>query len=216
VYAYFAQHFSFKNAEKLAINYILLNSIDLSNLLNQQIPNNQYTISASSEQKNYPVSNLTDMNFATAYVPAIKGGIGEKIVIRFKEPTKVDELVIVNGYHKNGKTYLENNRIKNIEVIAEGNTYWENEVGKTIINSEKRELTLSYDVNNAYIPIRLEQLKFHPDVSAATISYMFDSFKTTKIELTIKEIYPGTKYNDTCISEIILLEQKHNKYKIDQ
>jgi hypothetical protein len=215
VYVYSTQHFSFKNAEKLAINYILLNSIDLSNLLKQQIPKNQYTILASSEQKNYPVSNLTDMDFATAYVPATKGGLGEKIVIQFKEPTKVNELVIVNGYHKNEKTYLENNRIKNIVVIAEGNSYWKNEAGKVIIDDEKRELTLSYDVNNAYIPIHLDQLKFHPDVSATTIAHTFDSFKTTKIELTITEIYPGTKYNDTCISEIILLEQEHKKYKID-
>jgi hypothetical protein len=205
LFSYTTQNFPFKNATPLTVNYILINNIPLPDLLNLRIPNEQYTISVTSEQKNYLASNLNDMNPATAWVTSDKGGVGEKIIIRFNKPTDVSELMLINGYHKNEKTYLENNRIRKMNVTVKGKVYWKNEVA-----DDERYVDLSYESNNNYRPVSFERLKQHPDVSSVQIAYPFETFKATWIELAIEEVYKGTKYDDTCISEIILFgkEQK--------
>lgn len=200
LYSYSGQNFSFKNAKSLEISYLLINNLPVTDLLNRIIPTDQFTISASNEQKNYPVSNLCDGDITTAWVSSIRSGIGEKITIQFKKPTDVSNLVLINGYHKNEKTYLENNRIRKIDIIAEGKIYKED--GSTEENV--RNMELSWAANDKYLPVSFERLKQHPDMSSVKVSYPYESFKATKIELTIREIYRGTKYDDTCISEIIL------------
>ena len=202
LYTYNTPNFSFKNATPLTVDYSLINNIPLPDLLNMRIPNNQYALSTSSEQKNYPASNLNDMNPATAWVTSGQNRLGEKIIIQFKEPTDVSELVLINGYHKNAKTYLENNRILNMDITVKG--YWDKD-------DYEQTHQLSCQPNNKYLPISFEHLKQHTDVFSVPISGTFDTFKTTRIELTIEAIYQGTKYDDTCISEIILFGKE--KYR---
>jgi hypothetical protein len=208
MYFYTEQNFLFKDTPALSINYQLINNIPLSDWLNKRIPDEEYTITVSSEQIKYPASNLNDMDVSTVWTPPIKGGVNEKITIRFNQPTAVSDLVLVNGYHKSKKTYQENNRVKSIEINAEGQTYRNNK-----INKEERSLRLFFNdsSNDAYLPVDFENLKSHPDVSSALIAYPLDTFKVTKIELIIDDVYPGTKYDDLCVGEIILFRNEEKK-----
>ena len=211
LYVYNTQNFSFKDAVPLTVDYSLINNISLPDLLNLRIPNNQYSISVSNEQKNYPASNLNDMNPATAWVTSRQNGLGEKIIIQFKEPTEVSDLVLINGYHKNANTYLENNRILTMTVNVQGKIYMTDEKGNEFIEDGERTLDLSFQRNNSYQPISFERLKQHADVSSISIANTFETLKVTQLELTINEIQQGTKYNDTCISEIILFGKEKNR-----
>ncbi|MCL1937864.1 MAG: hypothetical protein FWF52_05665 [Candidatus Azobacteroides sp.] len=208
LYSYAAQNFAFKNAAVLSLNYQLMNNIPLSDWLNKRIPNEEYTITVSSEQMKYPASNLADMDLSTVWIPPINGGVNEKIIIQFKQPTAVSDLVLVNGYHKNEKTYRENSRAKSIEIDAEGLMDRKNKT-----NKEERNLHLFFDSSpdDSYLPLDFENLKLHPDVSSVLLAYPLDLFKVTKIELVIDDIYLGTKNNDLCIGEIILFRNEEQK-----
>ena len=64
-------------------------------------------ITASSLLDNYPVSNILDHNFETAWVEGKKGhGIGEKIRIELSNPIQLFQIIIMNGYQKSLKTSL--------------------------------------------------------------------------------------------------------------
>ena len=217
LYTYNTQNFFFKNATPLTVVYSLINNIPLPDLLNMRIPNRQYTFSASSEQKNYPLSNLNDMNMATAWIISGQKGMGNKLIIQFKEPTDVSTMILINGYHKNAETYLENNRIQKMDITVKGkiNQEYMNNDGKweNRIDDYEHSLELTCTSNDNFMPISFEHLKQHPDVSSVSITESsFDKFKVTQIELTISEIYQGTKYDDTCISEIILLGKENNRH----
>jgi len=201
IYSYFTQNFVFKNAPALSLNYQLVNNIPLSDWLNRRIPNEEYTVTVSSEQTKYPASNLVDMDLSTVWIPPVGGGVNEKITIRLKQPTAISHLIVVNGYHKSEKTYGENSRAKSIEIDAEGIID-----RKSKTDREERNLRLFFDSSGeAYSPVDFENLKLHPDVSSVLLAYPLDLFQVTKIELVIDEIYPGTKNNDLCIGEIILV-----------
>ena len=74
---------------------------------------------ASSTLNNYPVSNILDHDFSTAWVEGgIGNGIGEKIRIELSEPILLEQIIIMNGYQKSLKTYLENNIVKKLKITT--------------------------------------------------------------------------------------------------
>ena len=97
------------------------------------------------------------------------------------KPAHVDQIGIIPGYAKSKSLYVANNRIKELEVIVNG--------GRPITASLPDEyISFSLGSKKAYQLIDLGQYTGN----AKTIT------------LTVKQIYPGSKYNDTCISEVLL------------
>ena len=110
-------------------------------------------------------------------------GIGE-----FFEVTQLDhggwvpifsynEMCIVNGYAKNETVWQENNRVKSMKL------YFENEYMGTI--------TLEDTMQPQYI-----------DLSPVNITVGNGCEARFRLEIT--EVYPGTKYDDTCVSGVIV------------
>ncbi|MFV0536423.1 MAG: NADase-type glycan-binding domain-containing protein [Dysgonomonas sp.] len=200
IYSYQANSFKFKEAKPIQMKYLLINSLDIAEYLSQRIPDNEYRISVTSEQSTYPAKNLFDLDFASAWVAA-KKGIGSKIIIDFKKPTLIYGFAMINGYHKNKSTYLENNRIKSIAVHIEGEKSWGDNFESSPIND-----VINLKASN-YQPISFDNMRQHPDMYYYDIA-RHEQYKATRIELEITDIYPGTKYDDTCLSEIILFKGK--------
>lgn len=192
-FEYRRRNFDLHKAGTLKIAYTTTEMSSSDIITRLGITADQYTIRTSSEQAKYPASNLSDLNLETAWVPANKGGIGDWVEFTFKKP--MDNLAgfcILNGYYKNKETYSENNRIKKMKAEIK------------LLNGDWHEAyTWDYYKDEEYAPVFFENL-FH----YVKIVDFCDTppGPVEKVRITILEVYPGTKYNDTCISEIIFLK----------
>ena len=143
-----------------------------------------YEVKASStlqgsKEGAYDVSNSRDFDLRTAWVEGVEGdGIGEKITYTFDYPAGYwTGLLIHNGYGKSESVWAANNRIKTLRVSIEDKALFDVELSDT----------------------RVEQL-------VPMYYYMAEEFSGSfSISFEIREVYPGTKYKDTCISELILM-----------
>ena len=149
-------------------------------------------VSASSEleDKNgrYSIKNIIDERPETAWVEGKNdSGINEFITIGMSEyiesdrveddyiygSYKIEKIGIINGYAKDENTYKQNNRVKKLLLKCN------NEFSET----HYRLYTLKDTMAMQYIefdkPIFMDRIKF-----------------------TIRDVYKGSKWDDTCISEI--------------
>lgn len=146
-----------------------------------------WTLSASSTLSSqsgsaYAIGNLEDGDRKTAWVEGIKGnGIGQRITITFDSPDGDDEsikipfhgMMITNGYSKNAEIWSKNGRVKKILI-------W--------LNSEK----ICYlDLDDDIYPQRFTWTANLVMVGAGDV-----------INLEIVEVYPGSHYEDTAISDL--------------
>lgn len=117
---------------------------------------------------------IHDFSYKTAWVEGVTGdGIGEWIEFYFENSAPVTAFVISNGYVKNKKLYLENSRAKKLKLYVNGKVY--GFLNLKDICSEQR--------------FEVPPIKFQKD-------------KTSVLRFEIMEIYKGTKYDDTVVSEI--------------
>ncbi|MBL4733079.1 MAG: hypothetical protein JKY82_10885 [Rhizobiaceae bacterium] len=82
-------------------------------------------------------------------------------------PPSYDRLVISNGYDKTSKTFLENSRVKQIEIRTDSGKFW---IRTLKDETGPQEISLGGEI--------------------APLS----------VTITILDVYPGSKYDDTCIS----------------
>ena len=118
----------------------------------------------------------------TTWAEASNGdGVGEWLQIDFARATPVSGFEIMNGYWRLDQRLFENNRVKRIRV--------------DFSDGESEEFTLADPVSGEYQPTltssgeRLAFAKTH---------------LTTDVRFTILEVYPGNRWNDTCITNISL------------
>ncbi|URA10628.1 NADase-type glycan-binding domain-containing protein [Thermospira aquatica] len=125
--------------------------------------------------KNLSTCVAVNTNYTTPDVPPY-------FRIVFREPFFIDTIVIYNGYQKNTNVYLANNRVKNIGIT--GAFYVEKE-------GENED---EYVIKEEVFPLKDEwgpqEIKLG---RAVKIQWLFFEVLST---------YPGTRYDDTCISEI--------------
>jgi hypothetical protein len=156
------------------------------------------TLSSSSLGEGYQSSNICDGKAETAWVEGVKGnGIGEWIKIRLdairdspsSTPFSVTEVGIIPGYGKSSKTWIENNRVKTATLVVysppPSNPQEYQWVGFRLKFQDKNE------VQYFVLPDRTKAINLDP--------------MTKEVWLRIDEVYKGTKYDDTCISEVILM-----------
>lgn len=166
------------------------------------------------KEKNKPVDyyapwKANDNDIKTAWVEGKKGdGIGEKIFLNIiGRPTNEFKAMkinfyIINGYAENEKLFLLNNRIKKAKLniyeakfdICGG--YYSKRYSNLMLNSSSI-IMLKDTMEEQLIPIEIKEIKSIKN-NSNTDSYSSYFFIA---ELEILEIYKGTKYDDTCISE---------------
>lgn len=135
----------------------------------------------------YSVSNIQDLDKRTSWVEGVEGnGIGEYIEIEqkclvgsseYKTDIGFKELCIVNGYAATEKNWNENNRVKELKM------YFNNKYVTTIV--------LEDIIKQQYIDISKFNLKVQNGEKA-------------RFKFEINDIYKGTKYNDTCITGLLI------------
>ena len=191
IYTCNIRNFNLNNVNPLIINYRALYP-SAESMLKNRISNSDFTILSSKNTEKYPVSNLTDVNLETAWMAK---GVGDWIEFHFKQSqSRVAGFTLVNGYNKNEKTYYENNRIKKLKI----------EINERIDNSDEYPDwgILKYD-DIPYHVITFDNI-FNTVIYYDLFDDIIENEKIKKIRFTVLEVYEGSKYDDTCISEIIL------------
>jgi hypothetical protein len=110
----------------------------------------------------------------TAWVEGASGsGVGEWIMLTFPGPVKVWQINVDVGFDKNADLFAKNNRIKRA----------------TLVFSTAEHLTLDFEDAPGLQKFVLARAP-GPGI------------ETTYVRMIIDEVYPGTRYDDTCLAEI--------------
>ncbi|SRR6056297_3523545 len=129
----------------------------------------------SSKTGKYIAPHLIDGS-SRSWVEGVKGpGVGESIFIDFKAPVKVSYFYIKNGFG-DPKWYGANHRVKELQVES---------TGRISDNFDKKTFTVTLKDTGNMQEIHLPE------------KVLCRGFK-----FTIKSVYRGSKFDDTCISEI--------------
>ena len=133
----------------------------------------------SDGENTYSAKNLIDGNPQTAWVEGDSDdGVGNCVHVYLKERAKVSKVSILNGYCKDEERYLNNNRLKEIEIVF----LKDSEDGSETMAKKSQ---IMQDCFNSWEDINLAM-----------------PIECDRINIFIRSVYPGEKYNDTCISEI--------------
>ena len=142
---------------------------------------------------NYGKGSMRDNDLRTAWAEGAKGpGIGETIIFEPKD-AYVTEIALLNGFVSNEALYYANARIKKLRV--------EVECGEGAEESERhqtQEIILPdrpyKDLNPRFPFAFVDWVVQHPSG---------DGF-IQKVKLTILDVYPGRKYQDTAVTELYI------------
>ena len=220
-YLYEAQKFNFATAKPFTIDYYLTQPLHqpLDRLLNHRIPSSQYTIEVSGADPKYPVANLSDLDPATATVLRPDQNDSIYITIRFHKPTALEGMILLNGYTKNAETYRNNARIDSLLVFGSRFQVYTHD-GKTNTSRERQvmlfgehEWIVKYIEAN-WLPQKYaghapEKFDWQSLVDNALLVGLCDDrwnktyYEEIRIIITAEE--KGRKYNDLCVSEILLI-----------
>jgi len=141
------------------------------------------TITASSSLPasrtiNYGPNNAHDFDHTTAWVEGADGpGIGESLTYEFPGGCpRITTVKILNGYVKSEKAWRENNRVKQLRIWYEG-----------------KPLAI----------LDLEDTRDMQCFEVGTLGYNNSDAAKWQLRFEIVAVYPGTKYHDTAITELI-------------
>jgi hypothetical protein len=141
----------------------------------------------------YRTENLLDRDFATAWVEG--QGTGEVIEIEL-DNFVVGYIGIINGYSKTSQSYYENSRIKSLTLtlfLDPDYPYPSTGRDPEIIEIELEDIDIS-GINQLNLYGYTQSLFSHG------IGYPLD-----KIRIEVNQVYPGTKYQDLAVSELVIL-----------
>ncbi|MCX8125448.1 MAG: hypothetical protein N3F66_14965 [Spirochaetes bacterium] len=161
----------------------------------------------------YSAKKAIDGNKDTAWVEGIEGdGIGEYIMFNLNFgsiPSYGDfdnnkfiivDIIIVNGVAKNEKLFKMNNRIKKATLEVYESEVSIRQIDPWVVSEQVPILNSTFEIElkDIFEPQRF-RIRFKP--KQKPLHGPVSSFLCIG-KLIIKEIYPGTKYKDTGISEI--------------
>ncbi len=140
------------------------------------------SVLAPQSGNTYVPGNAFDQNFATAWVEGESGtGVGSSITFSFDGPETVYGVSVLPGYWKNQDTYQQNGRPTDF-----------------IISFSDGSFTAMYLIGS------------EPEYGTAEESYEYVLFdrpvETDSVTLTITGAVAGTRFEDTCITEIQILK----------
>lgn len=125
----------------------------------------------------HKVENLLDKNKESCWCEGVEGaGINEYVEVTFKKEMLISEVDIFNGYSKKQKSYENNGRVSKIKIYYTGGSIETDLKDKSWKEVEGKEFT---DIISFNTPI-----------------------ETNYIRIVILGAFDGTKFEDTCISEL--------------
>lgn len=130
---------------------------------------------------NYKASNAHDLDLSTAWVEGAAGdGIGEWIEYTLPaDNPRITQIIIANGYVRTKTAWRENSRVEALEVSVNG---------------------------KKHCMLYLKDVYAYQYFDIPTIGYSNRKNLKGKAPIVIRfkicSVYPGTKYKDTCISDI--------------
>ena len=136
-----------------------------------------YKIKASSSlNDSYKAEFANDLSYKTAWVEGKKDeGIGEYLEYYFKNNSpRITEIIISNGYMKSEETWKNNNRVKKLKLYVNGVPFGILNLKDSRTDQYFSVGTLGHNKNGTDLVLKFE----------------------------ILEVYKGSKYNDTAITEI--------------
>ncbi|NPV02994.1 MAG: hypothetical protein HPY53_16595 [Brevinematales bacterium] len=165
--------------------------------LGELIPAFAYKSFASSSTlkaqgaNSYTVKNLIDGDLRTCWSEGVKGyGVGEWVEFEFHEDTTIDVIAIANGY------------LKNEYILEKNSSVWALDIYITTYDGDKHHETLYFDRPEFWqTSVETEEEVMH----VCRLFWIPEGFGGTSIKsirFQIADVYHGTKYDDTCISEI--------------
>lgn len=131
----------------------------------------------SQGSNSYRAANIHDFNHETAWVEGVSGhGIGEYVVYEFEMSNpRVTTVYVFNGYVKSAKAWRANSRVKKLKVYYNDS------------------------------PIAILELQDSRTIQAFDIGVVgrTGSGPRWSLKFEILEVYPGSQYQDTAISELM-------------
>lgn len=126
-------------------------------------------------KNSYKAGNVHDFSILTAWVEGKAGhGIGEKLRFSFKaDSPRINQVLICNGYQKSPESWKANGRVKVLRMLVD-----DQPVADLMLKD-----TLTQQVFDTGI-------LWEKDGKAHTLTFQ------------IRDVYPGSRWEDTCISEI--------------
>ncbi|WXR62657.1 hypothetical protein WG909_05300 [Peptostreptococcaceae bacterium AGR-M142] len=162
----------YKDSGKLNKSYKMTNYF--SNASKLKFDNIFASSTLEANTTKYSVSNLIDNNNATAWVEGKMGyGINEYVEFSSIKPKYFQNIIIKPGYLKSYDTYNQNGIPRKIQIVID--------------DGKIQGRTISFP--NTYFN----------DSILITFS---KKVKANKVKFIIKDVIKGSKYEDTCISEI--------------
>ena len=164
-------------------------SIDLSSMELDDLPNTKIKkVTATSELEpgsgKYAPKNLIDNNPKTAWVEGVSGeGMGEMVTFEFSEEVILAGFYIANGYFKSDAHYKENGKVSWINVVLDDGT---------------QEM---FDLNGSYLVAGTTNFSVQ-DYAFSNYVRFGKVHRVREVSFVIYSADMGTKYDDTCISEI--------------
>ena len=174
----------------------------------------------------YGGHNLFDKEGSTAWVEGVQGsGIGEYILFGIGKSIP-DQMVILNGYQKNKDVFTKNNRVKTIKVslfvgfmiqgdVTEIGCYYYTKQFPTeeVITIKdmngSQQIDFPFEENEALQFAKFNQLAFLEDFKTELDKIGEDcpTCPTTPsnqffLKIKILDVYKGSQWDDTCISDI--------------
>lgn len=135
------------------------------------------SILASQTGNRYDVESLVDANPSTAWCEGEPGhGIGLGMKITLEESAPVLGLNIRNGYNKSMDHFLRNGRVKSFRL--------------TVISYDSRQ-----EPRSGVVTLRDEPLE-------QRVRIPWKVADPRQIRLEILSVYPGTRFTDTCVSDL--------------
>ena len=136
------------------------------------------TATSTLDPKLYGPENVRDPsdNPQETWAEGVPGdGVGEGLDLTLDRPTRLHAIGIVNGFHKSRELYQANNRVAELSVSLNG----EKDFAVTIPDEYLTRETYWFPLHGYDKPVKT-------------------------VRLRINKVYPGTKYQDTCISRLSL------------
>ena len=223
LWSFEASNFDLAKAEPMYISFTNKQHLpqSLANIFNHRISPDRYTVTVSGADKSYPAANLSDLDPSTTTVLKPDKDGKTYITIKFKKPQKINGFFFFNGYTKSAESYWNNSKVDSLIVGADYYvvTEWEGQKDTDTVTPKncllcERDYSVKYtDWENTpakYTGSDPVNFDWQSLTDAAMLINMqrqpdIETVYANEITIAISNVKKGKKYNDLCVSEIILV-----------
>ncbi len=161
----------------------------------------------SSLKGNYGPQLAFDGDLSTAWCEGASGtGLHQSINITLSQPGVIEAIFVHGGYFKSAPLLAANGRVKALSLVA-GDA--EGPQVRAEVSLQDPAAVPAIDPCSPGEPNALSAEEWFSRTRDASGAMVWtndgDAQSVTSISLTLADVYPGSKYEDTCISEIQIL-----------